>query len=86
MPKTRAPRILTDIPSDFPHPQRAGGSDLFRSVLGGAPKSTFARWLELGVIERGVSVGGRSLWSETYMAKVAREGASKPQRDDAALA
>ena len=85
MPKTRAPRTFTDIPQDFPHAQRAGGSDLFRSVLGGTPKSTFARWIELGVIERPVSVGGRSLWSETYMARVVREGASKPQSADVAL-
>jgi hypothetical protein len=89
--RTRAPRDLTPIPTDFPNQNRLGGSDLFRTVLGGTPKSTFARWLAADLLPTPTRICGLNMWPEEIMSDVMRNGtrspasASAPQSADAAL-
>lgn len=89
--RTRSPRDLASIPTDFPHANRLGGSELFRTVLGGIPKSTFARWLSADLLPTPTRVAGLNLWPESSMAQVMRDGTRSPTTPpttppDAALA
>jgi hypothetical protein len=62
----RATRV--QIPSDFPHPQRIAGRDLYLAVLGDPAPSTFARWLAEGKIPKPKKFGSLNRWPETVMA------------------
>jgi hypothetical protein len=60
---------LTRIPTDFPSPHRLGDAMLFRELLGNPGKSTFARYLQTGLIpppDR--KLGTLNRWLETSMA------------------
>jgi hypothetical protein len=76
--RKRAPRNLTPIPHDYPNANRLGGSDLFRTVLGGTPKSTFARWLAAHILPAPTRVCGLNMWPEETMADVTRNGTRSP--------
>ena len=59
----------TLIPSDFPNEHRLGDAMLFRELLGGVGRSTFARHLQTGLIpppDR--KLGTLNRWFETSMA------------------
>lgn len=62
----RAQRV--QIPSDFPHPERLGGRDLYLTVLGEPAASTFARWIAEGKIPKPKKLGSLNRWPETVMA------------------
>jgi hypothetical protein len=64
----------TRIPSDFPHGQRLGDALLFRAILGGMARSTFARKLSEGKLPPPVRVGHLNKWPEAVMAEVRDEG------------
>lgn len=64
--RASAPRVA--IPSDFPHPQRLGGRDLYLAVLGHPAASTFARWLAEGKLPKPTKVGALNRWPEKVMA------------------
>ncbi|MHC6153527.1 hypothetical protein ACVSQB_17270 [Bradyrhizobium elkanii] len=66
--RSRQSAQLTTIPSDFPHPQRLGGRDLYLTVLGNPATSTFARWLAEGKIPKPQKLGSLNRWPETVMA------------------
>jgi hypothetical protein len=58
----------TRIPSDFPNAHRLGDAVLFRELLGDPGRSTFARYLQLGLIpppDR--KLGTLNRWYETTM-------------------
>jgi hypothetical protein len=58
----------TSIPSDFPNEHRLGDALLFRALLGNPGKSTFARYLQTGLIpppDR--KLGTLNRWFETSM-------------------
>jgi hypothetical protein len=60
---------LTCIPSDFPNEHRLGDTALFRALLGNPGKSTFARYLQLGLIPApDKKLGTLNRWHETTMA------------------
>jgi hypothetical protein len=57
------------IPSDFPNEHRLGDAALFRELLGKPGKSTFARYLQIGLIPApDVKLGALNRWRETTMA------------------
>ena len=59
----------TRIPSDFPNEHRLGDAMLFRELLGDPGRSTFARYLQMGLIpppDR--KLGQLNRWFETTMA------------------
>ena len=59
----------TRIPSDFPNEHRLGDALLFRELLGDPGRSTFARYLQTGLIpppDR--KLGTLNRWFETTMA------------------
>ena len=72
MPHNGAKR--TDIPSDFPHPARLGGRDLYLAVLGNPAASTFARWIAEGKIPKPKKLGSLNRWPETVMAASRDQG------------
>ena len=75
------------LPAGYPNEHRLAGPDLFRALLGGVSKSTFARWLAQGTLQAPVKIGGCNAWPETYMAHVVRNGTRSPiTPPDAALA
>jgi hypothetical protein len=76
--RTRAPRTFAQIPHDFPHPHRSGGTGLFQAVLGGLPKSTLHRWLADETIPKPTRIGGLNFWPETVMDAVRRNGTKGP--------
>ncbi len=60
---------LTRIPSDFPSVHRLGDALLFRELLGNPGKSTFARYLQTGLIPPpDKKLGTLNRWKETTMA------------------
>jgi hypothetical protein len=60
---------LTKIPTDFPSPHRLGDALLFRELLGNPGKSTFARYLQTGLIPPpDKKLGTLNRWKETTMA------------------
>lgn len=61
-------RERVQIPSDFPHPERLGGRDLYLAVLGDPAASTFARWIAEGKIPKPKKLGSLNRWPETVMA------------------
>jgi predicted DNA-binding transcriptional regulator AlpA len=69
-------RSPVTIPTDFPHPQRLGGRDLFLSVLGDPAISTFHRWMADGKIPAPKKLGQLNRWLEADMAKVRDAGVS----------
>lgn len=64
--RARAPEV--EIPSDFPHPQRLAGRDVYMAVLGLSSTSTFARWMADGKIPKPTKCGHLNRWPETVMA------------------
>jgi hypothetical protein len=63
------PKNPTRIPSDFPNEHRLGDAMLFRELLGDPGRSTFARYLQMGLIpppDR--KLGQLNRWFETTMA------------------
>jgi hypothetical protein len=57
------------IPSDYPNERRLGDATLFRALLGNPGKSTFARYLQTGVIPPSdKKLGTLNRWYETTMA------------------
>jgi hypothetical protein len=57
------------IPSDFPNKHRLGDAALFRELLGRPGKSTFARYLQIGLIPQpDAKLGALNRWQETTMA------------------
>ncbi len=82
--RLRAPRDLTPIPTDFPNTNRLGDSSLFRTVLGGTPKSTFARWLAADLLPAPTRICGLNMWPEQTMAAVMRNGTGSPGKLPAA--
>lgn len=68
-------RATFPIPSDFPHPQRLGGSQLYCSVLSTSP-STLHRWIAGGKIPKPVKFGQQNRWPETVMAASRDAGAN----------
>jgi hypothetical protein len=57
------------IPSGFPNAHRLGDAALFRELLGRPGKSTFARYLSLGLIPPpDKKLGTLNRWYETTMA------------------
>jgi hypothetical protein len=59
----------TSIPSDFPNEHRLGDALLFRALLGNPGKSTFARYLQTGLIPPpDKKLGTLNRWKETTMA------------------
>jgi hypothetical protein len=63
------PKNPTCIPSDFPNEHRLGDAMLFRELLGDPGRSTFARYLQTGLIpppDR--KLGTLNRWFETTMA------------------
>jgi hypothetical protein len=74
---------LTRIPSDFPSVHRLGDALLFRELLGNPGKSTFARYLQLGLIPApDKKLGTLNRWHETTMAAAVEglPGARERQR------
>ena len=69
------PRATFPIPSDFPHPQRLGGSQLYCSVLS-TSLSTLHRWMADGKIPKPMKFGQQNRWPETVMAASRDAGAS----------
>jgi hypothetical protein len=62
------PKNLTRIPSDFPSAHRLGDAMLFRELLGHPGKSTFARYLQTGLIPApDKKLGTLNRWYETTM-------------------
>jgi hypothetical protein len=62
-------RNLSRIPSDYPNAHRLGDALLFRELLGNPGRSTFARYLQMGLIpppDR--KLGTLNRWYETTMA------------------
>jgi hypothetical protein len=67
------PKNLTCIPSDFPNEHRLGDATLFRELLGRPGKSTFARYLQTGLIPQpDAKLGTLNRWKETTMAAVVK--------------
>jgi hypothetical protein len=65
------PKNQTRILSDFPSVHRLGDAMLFRELLGNPGRSTFARWLKIGLIPPpDVKLGALNRWRETRMASV----------------
>ena len=63
------PGSRTRIPSDFPSAHRLGDALLFRELLGSPGKSTFARYLQTGLIPPpDKKLGTLNRWYETTMA------------------
>jgi hypothetical protein len=59
----------TTIPSDFPNEHRLGDAALFRELLGRPGKSTFARYLSLGLIPPpDAKLGALNRWNEMTIA------------------
>jgi hypothetical protein len=58
----------TLIPHDFPHPHRLGSTELFRAILGGMAKTTFARKLAEEKLPAPTRIGPLHKWPETVMA------------------
>jgi hypothetical protein len=59
----------TTIPSDFPNEHRLGDAALFRELLGRPGKSTFARYLQIGLIPPpDAKLGALNRWRETTIA------------------
>jgi hypothetical protein len=59
----------TRIPSDFPNEHRLGDALLFRELLGDPGRSTFARYLQTGLIPPpDKKLGTLNRWYETTMA------------------
>jgi hypothetical protein len=59
----------TIIPLGFPNEHRLGDAALFRELLGRPGKSTFARYLALGLIPPpDAKLGALNRWNETTMA------------------
>ncbi len=63
------PKNLTLILSDFPSVHRLGDAMLFRELLGNPGKSTFARYLQTGLLPPpDKKLGTLNRWKETTMA------------------
>jgi hypothetical protein len=63
------PENRTRIPSDFPNEHRLGDAMLFRELLGDPGRSTFARYLQTGLIPApDKKLGTLNRWYETTMA------------------
>jgi hypothetical protein len=84
---------LTRIPSDFPSVHRLGDALLFRELLGNPGKSTFARYLQTGLVPPpDKKLGTLNRWKETTMAAAVealpeareRQGASGKQSEKGA--
>jgi hypothetical protein len=61
------------IPSDFPNEHRLGDAALFRELLGRPGKSTFARYLALGLIPPpDAKLGALNRWSEVTISKAVK--------------
>jgi hypothetical protein len=59
----------TCIPSDFPNAHRLADASLFRALLGNPGKSTFARYLQTGLIPPpDKKLGTLNRWFETTIA------------------
>ncbi len=59
----------TLIPSDFPNPHRLADAELFRELLGNPGRSTFARWLKIGLLPPpDKKLGTLNRWKEISMA------------------
>jgi hypothetical protein len=57
------------IPVDFPNEHRLGDPALFRALLGSPGKSTFARYLQTGLLPPpDKKLGTLNRWKETTMA------------------
>ena len=57
------------IPVDFPNEHRLGDAALFRELLGRPGKSTFARYLQIGLIPPpDAKLGALNRWRETTIA------------------
>ncbi|MGY3618426.1 hypothetical protein [Bradyrhizobium sp. USDA 10063] len=67
-------RTRVAIPSDFPHPERLAGRDLFLAILGGPSVATFNRWLAAGKVPHPRKLGHMNRWPETEMAAVRDAG------------
>jgi hypothetical protein len=62
-------KIRSRIPPDFPREHRLGDALLFRELLGDPGRSTFARYLQLGLIPPpDKKLGTLNRWFETTMA------------------
>jgi hypothetical protein len=59
----------TIVPADFPNEHRLGDAALFRELLGRPGKSTFARYLSLGLIPPpDAKLGSLNRWNELTIA------------------
>jgi hypothetical protein len=81
--------MLAKIPSDFPNQHRLADAALFRELLGRPGKSTFARYLALGLIPPpDKKLGTLNRWYESTIAAAvealpnarARQGASAQEQ------
>jgi hypothetical protein len=62
-------KIQSRIPVDFPNEHRLGDALLFRELLGNPGRSTFARYLALGLIPPpDKKLGTLNRWYETTIA------------------
>jgi hypothetical protein len=63
------PKFQSRIPPDFPNEHRLGDALLFRELLGDPGRSTFARYLQLGLIPPpDKKLGTLNRWFEKTMA------------------
>jgi hypothetical protein len=83
------PKFQSRIPPDFPNEHRLGDALLFRELLGNPGRSTFARYLSLGLIPPpDAKLGALNRWKEITIAQAlatlpvekARRGASNGDR------
>jgi hypothetical protein len=62
-------KLQSRIPPDFPNEYRLGDALLFRELLGNPGRSTFARYLQTGVIPPpDKKLGTLNRWKETTIA------------------
>ena len=73
MSELRARALLPD----FPHQHRSGGTAVFCAALG-CSRTTLFRYIKQGLVPPGNRIGGRPVWPETLIAKIAIEGTRQP--------
>ena len=71
-----SPRARTLL-SDFPHPYRSADTSVFCAALG-VGRTTIHRYIKAGLIDPPNRIGGRAVWPEVYIAKIATEGTAQP--------